>query len=46
MKECRGTSDECDGDYVEAQAFQNSGNPLLIRYIPATSPEFGMAKLP
>ena len=35
-----------DGDYVEAQVFQNSGNPLLIRHIPATSPEFGMAKLP
>ncbi|HVH93051.1 MAG TPA: hypothetical protein VM783_16935, partial [Candidatus Acidoferrum sp.] len=34
------------GDYVEAQVFQNSGNPLLIRHIPATSPEFGMAKLP
>jgi hypothetical protein len=34
------------GDYVEAQVFQNSGNPLLIRSIPATSPEFGMAMLP
>jgi len=34
------------GDYVEVQVFQNSGNPLLIRTIPATSPEFGMAKLP
>jgi hypothetical protein len=34
------------GDYVEAQVFQNSGNPLPIRSIPATSPEFGMAKLP
>jgi len=34
------------GDYVEVQVFQNSGNPLLIRSIPATSPEFGMAKLP
>ena len=34
------------GDYVEAQVFQNSGNPLLIRSIPATSPEFGIAKLP
>jgi len=34
------------GDYVEVQVFQNSGNPLLIRHIPATSPEFGMAKLP
>jgi hypothetical protein len=34
------------GDYVEAQVFQNSGGPLLIRHIPATSPEFGMAKVP
>src|SRR5262245_54039385 len=34
------------GDYVEVQVFQNSGNPLLIRSIPATLPEFGMAKLP
>ena len=34
------------GDYVEVQVFQNSGNPLLIRSIPATSPESGMAKLP
>jgi hypothetical protein len=34
------------GDYVEVQVFQNSGNPLPIRSIPATSPEFGMAKLP
>jgi hypothetical protein len=34
------------GDYVEVQVFQNSGNPLLIRHIPAASPEFGMAKLP
>lgn len=34
------------GDYVEAQVFQNSGNPLLIPSIAATSPEFGMAKLP
>jgi hypothetical protein len=34
------------GDYVEVQVFQNSRNPLLIRSIPATSPEFGMAKLP
>jgi hypothetical protein len=34
------------GDYVEAQVFQNNGNPLLIRHIPATSPEFGMAKVP
>jgi hypothetical protein len=34
------------GDYVEAQVFQNNGNPLLLRSIPATSPEFGMAKVP
>jgi hypothetical protein len=34
------------GDYVEAQVFQNSGNPLLIRSIAATSPEFGMARIP
>jgi hypothetical protein len=34
------------GDYVEVQVFQNSGNPLLIRSIAATSPEFGIAKLP
>ena len=34
------------GDYVEAQVFQNSGNPLPIRHIPATSPEFGMARIP
>jgi hypothetical protein len=34
------------GDYVEAQVFQNSGSPLLLRHIPATSPEFGMAKVP
>src|SRR5215831_8348552 len=34
------------GDYVEAQVFQNSGNPLLIRSISATSPEFGMARVP
>jgi hypothetical protein len=33
------------GDYVEAQVFQNSGNPLMIRYIEATSPEFGMARI-
>jgi hypothetical protein len=34
------------GDYVEAQVFQNSGSFLPIRYIPATSPEFGMARIP
>jgi hypothetical protein len=34
------------GDYVEVQVFQNNGNPLMIRHIPATSPEFGMAKVP
>ena len=26
------------GDYVEAQVFQNNGNPLLIRAIPFSSP--------
>ena len=34
------------GDYVEAQVFQNSGSPLLIPSIAATSPEFGMARVP
>lgn len=34
------------GDYVEVQVFQQSGSPLLIRHIAATSPEFGMAKIP
>jgi len=34
------------GDYLEAQVFQNNGNPLLLRSIPATSPEFGMVKVP
>ena len=34
------------GDYVEAQAFQNNGGTLGIRHIPATSPEFGMARIP
>jgi hypothetical protein len=35
------------GDYVEAPVFQNSGNPLMDPFHPpATSPEFGMAKLP
>jgi hypothetical protein len=34
------------GDYVEVQVFQNSGNPLMIRHIPAASPEFGMARIP
>ena len=34
------------GDYVEVQVFQNTGGPLLIRSIPATSPEFGMARIP
>jgi hypothetical protein len=33
-------------DYVEVQVFHNGGNPLLIRSLPATSPEFGMAKVP
>lgn len=34
------------GDYIEVQVFQQSGSPLLIRHIEATSPEFGMAKIP
>ena len=34
------------GDYIEAQVFQNNGGTLLIRQIPATSPEFGMARIP
>jgi len=33
------------GGYIEAQVFQNSGNPLMIRHIQATSPEFGMARI-
>jgi hypothetical protein len=33
------------GDYVEVQVFQNSGNPLPIRHIPAASTEFGMARI-
>jgi hypothetical protein len=33
------------GDYVEVQVFQDSGNPLPIRHIPAASPEFGMARI-
>src|SRR5262245_48018181 len=34
------------GDYVEAQVFQNTGGALVIRSLPATSPEFGMARIP
>ena len=34
------------GDYVEVQVFQNSGGSLAVKQITATSPEFGMAKLP
>lgn len=33
------------GDYVEVQAFQNSGGWLTIRHVDATSPEFGMARI-
>ncbi|HXV84229.1 MAG TPA: hypothetical protein VEG60_30635 [Candidatus Binatia bacterium] len=34
------------GDYVEVQAFQNSGGSLMIRHVEATSPEFGIARIP
>ena len=34
------------GDYVEVQVFQNTGGALVIRSIAATSPEFGMARIP
>ena len=34
------------GDYVEAQVSQISGGLLFIRHVPATSPEFGMARIP
>lgn len=34
------------GDYVEVQVFQNTGGALVVRQIPATSPEFGMARIP
>ena len=34
------------GDYVEAQVSQISGALLFIRHVPATSPEFGMARIP
>jgi hypothetical protein len=34
------------GDYVEVQVFQNSGGFLAIKRINATSPEFGMARIP
>jgi len=33
------------GDYVEVQVFQNTGGALVVRQIPATSPEFGMARI-
>jgi hypothetical protein len=34
------------GDYVEAQAFQDSGGPLNVVFVDGRSPEFGMVKLP
>jgi hypothetical protein len=34
------------GDYVEAQVFQDNGATLSVRQVAATSPEFGMARLP
>jgi len=34
------------GDYVEVQVFQNSGGIVAVKQITATSPEFGMAKVP
>ena len=34
------------GDYVEVQVFQNSGGFLAVKQITATSPEFGMTKVP
>lgn len=34
------------GDYVEVQVLQISGALMFIRHVPATSPEFGMARLP
>lgn len=34
------------GDYVEAQVLQISGAVLFIRHVSATSPEFGMARIP
>jgi hypothetical protein len=34
------------GDYVEVQVFQNSGGFIAVKQITATSPEFGMARVP
>jgi len=34
------------GDYVEAQVLQISGGLMFIRHVAATSPEFGMARIP
>jgi len=34
------------GDYVEVQVFQNSGGTVAVKQITATSPEFGMGKVP
>ncbi len=34
------------GDYVEVQVLQISGGALFIRHVAATSPEFGMARIP
>ena len=34
------------GDYVEVQVFQNSGGFLAVKHLSATSPEFGMIKVP
>jgi hypothetical protein len=34
------------GDYVEAQVYQNSGGTVAVKQITATSPEFGMARVP
>jgi len=34
------------GDYVDVQVFQSSGGSVFIRHAAATSPEFGMAKIP
>jgi len=33
-------------DYVEVQVFQNSGGSVAVKRITATSPEFGMARVP
>jgi hypothetical protein len=34
------------GDYVEVQVLQISGALLFIRHVPATSPEFGIVRIP